>query len=400
MFVIYFLNIVLMKKQKLNVIVSLFIFSIIWISIFLFLNKNEDIQKNDENNIKLLEFWEKLNSSNNNNNNNNSKDITKISLNDINNSFYSINKNENFNEKIKILLSSSLSDIDKLKIPFIQSFMWNYKDALFYRDNLCKNSKNLDKEKICRKINFNLISYRPIDYEWKILDWVDLFVDWINLWKLKWVNEFKIYDNFIHRIKLSKKGYIDFYKKISLLNYWTFKESITPKMLKAYWSETRNIWDSFQYSTQNFNYNILSNSFSYKNWDKVYWNIDIYFFDITWEEWNINALNLDSFSDDWFYQWGSMTTYWMPLIKAYKWNEELKIVKDIMWKSKILNTDKALWIKLEEVPKNEWLNYSSLEKYNIPPFWCLNQEYWIWISSKMKILDNNWNYEFNMNCKN
>jgi hypothetical protein len=87
-----------------------------------------------------------------------------------------------------------------------------------------------------------------------------------------------------------------------------------------------------------------------------------------------------------------MITFGMPLIKAYLWDEELEINKEITWKWKILNIDSNM--NLKDVPKWKYLTRNELAKYNIPPFWRLNQKIWVWYESKMKILDEKWNYEF------
>jgi hypothetical protein len=86
-----------------------------------------------------------------------------------------------------------------------------------------------------------------------------------------------------------------------------------------------------------------------------------------------------------------MITYWMPLIKAYKWDKELVINKEIVWKYKI---DNDWTMNFKDVPKWVYLGVEELKKYNIPPFWRLDQKTWIWYPSKAKILDEEWNVEF------
>jgi len=93
-----------------------------------------------------------------------------------------------------------------------------------------------------------------------------------------------------------------------------------------------------------------------------------------------------------------MVTFGMPLVIAYdkNWNQ-LNITSEIIWNWKIQNLEKAPWIDLDNVPKNIWLSKKELDKYKIPNFWHLDLDSWVWIESKMKILDSKWNYEFKLN---
>jgi len=320
------------------------------------------------------------------------KDIKDMNINEINNSLYSINWVKNLKDKINNL-SLSWSSIENIsKSIYLKSFLWNYNEALEKRDDLCKTDKNS-----CKKVDINLTSYRPEDMNWNILTWVTMSVDWKYIWDLKGKNTFNVYNNFVHRIKLSKKGYLDFYYKIALSKNWLLNWSLNPKFVKAYSEKTLDTSSSWTFDTKNFSYKISPNSFSYNNWITASGNIDIYFFDISSQDWDINALNLDAFDNSWSYLWNSMVTHWMPFVKAYKWDKELVISKPIIWKGKIQNLSKSPNIDLDNVPKNEWLWIEDFKKYNIPPFWSLNQDSWVWLESKMKLLDSRWNYEFQFN---
>ncbi len=345
-------------------------------------NNVSQVEKKDENkkDFKLKKF---------------NKDITKISFNELNNSLYSNGWWDNLKEKIK-LLNSTWSTIDnKFKATFLESFLWDYKNALKNRYELCKKN---NQSSYCEKKKLNLISYRPKDNNWNNISNVKIYIDWRDFWELKWKNSFELENKFIHRIKLSKEWYLDFYKKIFIDDFSNnLKDSINPKLLKADFLKEIDSTKENNIKSDNFEFNIKKNSFKTKSWKLYSWKVKLYIFDIGEQDWDINALNLDSFDDNWSYWWNSMVTFWMPLIKAYdtNWNE-LIINEKIIWKWKIQNINKASWINLNSVPKNKWLTKQELDKYNIPNFWHLDQENGVWIADKMKILDSEWNYEFNL----
>lgn len=341
--------------------------------------KQENINKIEEKNVILEKF---------------NKDIKKISFNELNNSLYSNGGWNNLKEKIKILSASWETINNKMKATFLQSFIWDYKNALEKRKELCKNNSNLD---FCKKIDLSLISYRPTDNDWNILDNVKISVDWKYIWDLKWKNTLQVENKFIHRIRVSKQWYLDFYKKNFIDSNWNEKESLNPQLLKADKKVIIDTNKDTKVDTDNFSYNIQSNSFITKNWKKYSWKVNLYVFDITEDDWDLNVLNLDIFDKNGDYVWNSMVTFGMPLLKAYddKWNE-LVIWKKIIGKWIIQNLEKAPWIDLNNVPKNKWLSKNELDKYKIPPFWYLDQKNWVWLESEMKILDSNWNYEFRL----
>lgn len=320
------------------------------------------------------------------------KDVKEMSFVELSNSLYWKNWWDNLKQKIDSLTTSWSSIEDNKKAVYLKSFVWDYKNALIERNDLCKKDNSA-----CKKVNLDLTSYRPSDTDWMILDKTDIYIDWEKIWSLKAKNSLTVYDNFMHRVKVSKKWYLDFFAKFGIWETWLDSESLNPKMLKADEMETVFSGTWITKSTSNYTYTIEANSFTTKDWKSVVWNIELYFFDIDWTEWNLNVLNLDAFNSETLsYMWGSMVTHWMPLIKAYKWDTELKIVKPIIWKWKILNLEKMPWLDLASVPKWVYLWIDELAKYNIPAFWSLNQDNWVWMSSEMKILDNEWNYEFQL----
>ena len=342
--------------------------------------ENQENKKEAKQNFTLEEF---------------NKDIKKISFIELNNSLYSNWGGDNLFEKIKILSWTDETKENKLKASFLESFIWDYENALKNREDLCKNNKKID---FCKKIDLKLISYRPVDTDWNKLDNVNISIDNKKMWVLKWKNNLNIENKFIHRIKVSKEWYLPFYKKIFIDTNWNQKESLNPKLLKASIIKTIKSNEDVSINSKNFSFHILKNSFKTKD-NKVYnWDVKINIFDISEDNWDLNVLNLDTFDSNWTYVWNSMVTFGMPLVIAYdkNWNQ-LNITSEIIWKWQIQNLEKAPWIDLDNVPKNIWLSKKELDKYKIPNFWHLDLDSWVWIESKMKILDSKWNYEFKLN---
>ncbi len=382
--------------NKIKIILILFLFSILFVSCWKTIEKNtkkEVLNNNTETNT-ITNSWVVEKKKDNFKLQKFNKDITKISFIDLNNSLYSNWGWDNLKKKIE-LLSASWETIDnKMKATFLQSFIWDYKNALTKRHNLCQNNQD---SQFCKKVNLDLISYRPVDKDWNIIENVKISVDWKQVWNLKWKNNLEVENKFIHRIRISKQWYLDFYKKIFVDANGVQKESLNPKLLKASLMKNIDSTKNNQLKTNNFNYDIKSNSFTTKDWKKYSWEVKLYAFDIWENNWDLNVLNLDTFDQSGSYVWDSMVTFGMPLIIAYdnSWNR-LKISQAILWKWKIQNLDKAPWIDLDNVPKNTWLSKKELDKYKIPPFWHLNLDSWVWFSDEMKILDTDGNYEFKL----
>jgi len=322
------------------------------------------------------------------------KDIKDMGVMEMQNSLYWNNWWVNLKDKIDRLYNSWTTVDDKIKLVYLQSFVWNYTEAVKYRKDLCKKNKEF-----CTKNTFNIPSKNPVDTKWNKIDNVSLFINWEYKWILNANNSVEWFNNFVYRLKMSKKWYADFYDKHNI--WWNTPriiDTIQPKFLAADSFDSIESSSEFKKETENFTFQISPDSFVFKNWKKVTWKIDVYFFDITSADWDLSVLNLDAFdSDTLSFEWWAMITFWMPLVKAYKWDEELRIVKPIVWQWKLQGIDKkAPWIDLVNVPKWEFLWKTELLKYNIPPFWNLNQDTWVWYSSKMKILDWSWSIEFEL----
>jgi hypothetical protein len=362
-----------MDKQKLKLVYgSIIIIVIIWVVIFFSLNKWW--KTNNYEDKKILE------------NTNVSNYLDDISINKLVGSLYTESWASQINKKIDYLVSKN----DLWKASFLSSFLWNYKDSLNYRNTLCKNWANENKD-FCKKLTTKL-KLLISDTKWNKMTWVKISIDW----NIDFNQNKDLYNNFVHRLRFSKKGYLDSYEKVVL---WNWSDSIietSPKLLKTNYTINTGSNKEVLYKTKNFDYKIEANSFVNLDWTPISGNIDVYFFDIWAFDWDLSVLNLDAFDENWTLLWDSMTTLWMPLVKAYSGENELKLAKEITWTWIIQNLERAPGIDLLNVPKNTWLSKSDLDKYNIPPFWNLDQTNWVWKTSSMKILDEKWNYEFKL----
>ena len=320
------------------------------------------------------------------------KDIKELSLFEVWNSIYWKKWWEKIREKIEELSAVNQTFENKAKAIFLESFLWDYESSLINREKLCETDTG---NKFCQKASLNIISYRPKDTSWKILDNVTISINWNKSTTLKWKMSLEVENKFIHRIKISKEWYLDYFVEQFIDSPRIMDLSINPTLFKATAEKIilSNTWS--EQSSENFTYSILPDSFANSNGEIYSWKVKLYFFDINEMNWDLNVLNLDVFDEDENYQGNSMVTHWMPLIQAYDMEgNELFIDKWIRGKWKIQSKDKAVWMDLEWVVKNEWMWKKALDKYNIPPFWRLNTISWIWEESQMKILDSEWNYEF------
>jgi hypothetical protein len=301
---------------------------------------------------------------------------------------------DNLKDKIEYLKASNDYD-DKQKATYLESFVWNYKDAKKDREALCQNATENDI--FCKEIQLKLTSYFPEDTEGNYLDWVKLYLDWEEVWNLVWKNNLTLENNFLHRISAEKEWYLDFFWKY-YVNSWvssTIQESFSPKLSKAYTWVTIKSNESAELFTYNYTFFIKPNTFIDKNGNVYNWDVKVYLFDLDSSNNDENPFGLDAFTENLSYAWGSMVTFWMPYLTAYDINgNRLYIWTEITWKWQIQNTEKQPDIDLVNVPKNVFLSKVELEEYKIPPFWNLDITSWVWKESKMKILDTEWNYEF------
>lgn len=318
------------------------------------------------------------------------KDVAHMNMMELSNSLYQNGGWENLKEKIAKLSYTGASNENRVKASLLQSFVWENVQAVQSRDVLCK-----EKPDFCTKQSLTITTYRPVDTQGNIIDDVSLSINGKDEWLLNARNQYDGYTDFVQRIKLSKKGFLDFYGKYIISQSPLGNESLKPVLLAADKKEVIDAGTGWTFATKNFLFEIPAQAFSYADGTAVSWDIELYFFDIGSQDGDINALNLDSFdSETLSYRGWSMITHGMPLIKAYKGDRELVIAKPITGKWTIQDLTKAVGIDLQSAPKNMALSLADCEKYGIPPFWTLNEETGVWYSSSLTLLDSQWNYSF------
>lgn len=319
------------------------------------------------------------------------KDLKEISFSELLNSLYQKWWDDLY-DKIEFLSWTWETLETRQKASFLESFVWDYKNALKNREKLCLEEP---ESSYCDKINLTLTSFLPEDSNWAILDSVNIHVDWRDFWELSWINKLNLENKFVHRVKVSKEWYLDFFKKISIDSNGGIKESLSPILIPADEEELINSSSTSEVSSENFEYKITEDSFVDKNWEDYNWEVKLYMFDLWSDDKDSNVFNLDAFWETWTYAWYSMITYWMPLIIAYdtEWNR-LAFNKEMTWKWQIQWISDIPWIDLVNVPKNVYLWRDELNKYWIPPWWNIDLENGVWHEAEMKILDEEWNYEF------
>lgn len=383
-------------KYGITIIVTLFLVISVW---FLYYLRSSKVDFNDDGNtdfdtIKEISFNGEETPKDEFYLEEFDKDIREVSFVELSNSLYQPKWWDNLKDKIEYLKASNDYD-DKQKATYLESFVWNYKDAKKDREALCQNATENDI--FCKEIQLKLTSYFPEDTEGNYLDWVKLYLDWEEVWNLVWKNNLTLENNFLHRISAEKEWYLDFFWKY-YVNSWvssTIQESFSPKLSKAYTWVTIKSNESAELFTYNYTFFIKPNTFIDKNGNVYNWDVKVYLFDLDSSNNDENPFGLDAFTENLSYAWGSMVTFWMPYLTAYDINgNRLYIWTEITWKWQIQNTEKQPDIDLVNVPKNVFLSKVELEEYKIPPFWNLDITSWVWKESKMKILDTEWNYEF------
>jgi hypothetical protein len=274
---------------------------------------------------------------------------------------------------------------------FLSSFVWDYSWAISQRQTLCAENASENRD-FCESKSV-VISTEIQDASWSKIPDITTSLHGESVSS----SGTQLLSNLVHRVKFSKKGFIDGYKDAIIWNGADGKIDGRVKIAPADSMLTVPSDKLVNHKTDNFEFTILPNSFVTSDGKTVSGSIDIYFFDIGASDGNLSVLNLDAFDDEMNYVWSSFSTLGMPLVKAYSWNQELTIATGIVWKWKIQNLERAPGIDLVTVPKNVYLRKADLDKYKIPPFWHLDQLNWVWKSSAMKILDTEGNYEFTLN---
>lgn len=314
------------------------------------------------------------------------KDFRFISMFDISNEMHSKTWSQNLYEKIETLKNNEKIE-NKQKATYLESFVWDYENALKNRKDLCEKENDPN---FCGNVSFNLSYFSPTTKTWEEIEDYKVSVNGKEISKR---SELEWYNSFWSSVKFSKEGYLDYYQKFNIQNYNPFV-SIAPVMLKADLEKEQDSTQRIFEKTENFTFKAEGNNYLTKDGKEYNWKVKLYFFDLDQNDNDNNVFRLDAFDENGSLVWNTMVTFGMPYLKAYSENwEELRLKDGFTWTWFIQNQEKTFKMDLKNVPKNIYLGKTELDKYGIPPFWVLTNE-WVWKASEMKILDEQWNYEF------
>ena len=316
-----------------------------------------------------------------------------ISLAQFQNSIYSSSWRLNLKGKIASLEKTNSIENENKNI-FLKSFIWDYAEAKILQNILCDTDiKNLN----CKSIEADFTISSIVDWESNNIINLDNVGVKINSEKLKYNPSFslKLSYNFVHRISIFKKWYTSYYEKITIKDFPIDREfKLSPELNKYDLYEKIDSSKEYSYDTENFNFVISPDSFTFKDWTKLNWEVEIYLFDIPLKK--MDLFTLDMFSkEDFSYLWNRLMNSSTALIRAYKDNKELRIVKPIKVSSNLNKISRKMHlIDLEVIPKNTTLSQDLIKKYYLPFIWNLDNDSWIWVSTDLKLLNSDWDIEF------
>lgn len=301
---------------------------------------------------------------------------------------------KNLKEKIEeVSKFKTPREVDKLLI--LKSTVWKHWEVTEAKQKYCDKLK---RDIYCLKFNANFIIEELVDQDnQRIFDKNDL---WIELdWKeLDFKHMFKTDLNYEmnHLLRVTKKWYVWFYKtfyswKITPEN----KFRIEPKVQKYTYSQNIKSSEQFWYKTKNYEFIIEPDTFVYKTWEAVLWNIDLYLFDISGKYLSITTLNkYDKDTLSYLWRWIENTS--LALVRAYKWNKELKINKPIRVLSNLNNVNSENEYT-DFIPLNKNLTQEEKVENNLPFIWNLDESAWIWFTTDLKVLNKELDIEFTLN---
>ncbi len=301
---------------------------------------------------------------------------------------------KNLKEKIeKISKFKTSREIDKLLI--LKSTVWEISEVLKAKEEYCDKFK-MDVH--CMKFRADFVVEELVDQNNSRIFWKDDL--WLSLdqKEIEFKHMFSSELNYQmdHILKVTKKWYIWFYKTFySWIISPENKFRLKPKLEKYTFSKNIKSSEWFSHKTENYEFILEPDTFVYKSWKKVLWDIDLYLFDIKNKDLSIFSLKkFDRETLSYLWRWVKNDSF--ALVKAYKWNEELKINKPVKVLSN-LNNIKFNGNYSNLIPKNKILTVEEKEKYNLPFIWNLDFDSWIWLTSDLKVLNKKLDIEFTLN---
>ena len=313
-------------------------------------------------------------------------DLTNDSLEDLSSHIYSASGNANIGKYIQEL--SGAEPATREKRAYLNSFVWNYKDALADKNSLCKENPTE-----CKGEYITLQVWSASDQDGNAIANPNVYLNGEKINATTGISKPEVYKNFVHRVRVEKEGYLDAYSKLNGVE-WGFNElTINPKLARADATATLNNREWGVKNAWAMNYTIAPNSFVKENGEPATGEVNVYMFSLDRNDNDLSVFSLDAFGAGWERLGDSFITYGMPYITAYQNGEVLKIDRPIEWTGTILYTE---GMNLKGAPKNEWLGRQQLEQFNIPPFWQLDRVNGVWKESQMMLLDDMGTYKFRL----
>lgn len=285
---------------------------------------------------------------------------------------------------------------------FAQSVLWDLSSAETLLDTYCTNHET---DSACQKIHIIYNTTPPIDQDGQLVQDAHFSI----LWQDSDVQNFRYdaYPNTIVRSKISKEWYTDHFSQKNL-TLWPDENKqveeifLDPVILLAAQDKiSLSVGSAFEVTTEHYTFSWDGNNFLSSSNESVDGDIDVYFFDLWRNTGNFEAsslLALDVFDSRDSIVWFRMNTFGMPLVKAYKNGEELKIdpnnpirvegyFQDHSDYLSLINRDIDPESIYTDVPVWTKITVDNAESFGMPPFWRLDSEYGIWVDSSYTLLD-------------
>ncbi len=318
-----------------------------------------------------------------------------------------------------------------LSYYYIKNLEWNYKEAVEFKDKICKKFKYL-----CEKdIVFLNIKWKILDNNKRPIVWAKIQLAWTNKIAISQSDWQYYFSEFISpftkaRLLAHKEGYsywvgnfniISPVKKQSFNKDFILNESnnITEintinKTIK--WKNTNIDWNYYIVRTEWSEYKIPFNAIVNEKWDIFKWKLKVYTWDFNKQSDLTNLVNSDIFDEVSWYAWDLMKTFGMPFIMfiSEKWDklhvlksnpmilktrvQEMSALKTNQDKIYTELTDKDMEFLVNKSQELWWYPIDRMFLINnnilrFPAFWVFDQYKWIWENVWMKVLNKEWDWE-------
>jgi hypothetical protein len=299
-------------------------------------------------------------------------------------------ESRNIRELIESLTGSDTATIEKRS--YLRSYMGDYSGALAEKDALCKIDATA-----CPKPSIILDVGTAVDQSGTVISNPTIYLNGKPLVMESSVAQPPVYDDMVQRVRVEKEGYLDSYGKLDDAGENSYKTlSIKPKLAKSDASIIMDNQSGGTYTAGNgtgsITYTLTPDTFTTLDGKKVTGNINLYLFTLTKGDNSLSTFQLDVFSASGSNIGRGMITDGMPFVTAYQSGQVLKIAKPIDGIGQLYSDEFPM--DFVNVPKNTWLKYDELKKYNLPGYWKLDRNSGVWTESEMQIIDTVGRYRF------